>query len=76
MMTPGQTILVGRNIGQKMKETYNLEFNPTLLDITEGVGSISRAVKVGGKMTIKRGKVCMCCGRTLTDEFSMLTKYG
>jgi hypothetical protein len=27
-------------------------------------------------MTVKRGNVCMCCGRTLTDEFSMLTKMG
>jgi hypothetical protein len=27
-------------------------------------------------MTIKRGDVCVCCGRTLTDEFSMLTKMG
>jgi hypothetical protein len=28
------------------------------------------------KMTVKRGKVCTCCGRTLTDEFSMLTGIG
>jgi hypothetical protein len=25
---------------------------------------------------VKRGSICMCCGRTLTDEFSMLTKLG
>jgi hypothetical protein len=76
MMTPGQTILVGRSIGQKMKETYNLEFNPTLLDITKVLAVSPKAVKFAGKMTIKRGKVCMCCGRTLTDEFSMLTNMG
>jgi hypothetical protein len=27
-------------------------------------------------MTVKRGNICMCCGRELTDEFSMLTKMG
>jgi hypothetical protein len=27
-------------------------------------------------MTIKRGKICMCCGRELTDEFSMITGLG
>ena len=27
-------------------------------------------------MTIKRDKVCLCCGRSLTDEFSMLTNMG
>lgn len=27
-------------------------------------------------MTVKRGDVCVCCGKTLTDEFSMLTKMG
>ena len=76
MMTPGQTILVGRSIGQKMKETYSLEFNPTLLDITKVLAVSPKAVKFAGKMTVKRGKVCMCCGRTLTDEFSMLTGMG
>jgi hypothetical protein len=27
-------------------------------------------------MTIKRGNICMCCGRELTDEFSMITGMG
>ena len=35
-----------------------------------------KAVQFVGKMTIKRGKVCMCCNKTLTDEFSMLTNMG
>jgi len=30
----GETIVVGRKIGHQLKETYGLEFNPTLLDIT------------------------------------------
>ena len=27
-------------------------------------------------MTSKKGNICMCCGRELTDEFSMITKMG
>ena len=27
-------------------------------------------------MTVKRAKVCVCCAKTLTDEFSMLTTMG
>ena len=76
MPTPGETILIGRHIGQKLKETYGLEFNPTLIDITKLLGMSAKAVKFSGKMTIKRGNICMCCGRELTDEFSMLTKMG
>jgi len=72
----GDTIIVGRSIGQKMKETYGLKFNPTLLDLTKVLAITPKAVKLAGKMTIKRGDVCVCCGRTLTDEFSMLTKMG
>ena len=74
--TPGETILIGRKIGQQLKEKYELEFNPTLLDITRLLGVSPKAVKFAGKMTIKRGKVCMCCNKTLTDEFSMLTNMG
>jgi hypothetical protein len=74
--TEGETIILGRKIGQQLKETYGLEFNPTLIDITRLLGVSPKAVKFSGKMTIKRGNVCMCCGRELTDEFSMLTKMG
>lgn len=74
--TPGETILIGRKIGQQLKEQYNLEFNPMLIDITKVLGVSPKAVKFSGKMTIKRGNVCMCCAKTLTDEFSMLTKLG
>jgi hypothetical protein len=72
----GDTIQVGRKIGQQMKETYGLEFNPTILDITKVLGISPKAVKFEGKMTVKRCNVCVCCAKTLTDEFSMLTKMG
>ena len=72
----GDTIIVGRRIGQQMKETYGLQFNPTLLDVTKVLAVSPKAVKFSGKMTIKRGDICVCCAKTLTDEFSMLTKMG
>lgn len=72
----GDTIIVGRRIGQRLKETHRLKFNPTLLDITKVLGISPKAVKFSGKMTVKRGDICVCCGKTLTDEFSMLTKMG
>ena len=74
--TPGETIIIGRRIGQQLKEKYGLDFNPVLLDIVKLRAVSPKAVMFEGKMTVKRGDVCMCCGRTLTDEFSMLTKMG
>lgn len=74
--TIGETIKLGRKIGVQLKETYGLEFNPILIDITKLLAVSSKAVKFAGKMTIKRGKVCTCCMKTLTDEFSMLTNMG
>jgi hypothetical protein len=53
-----------------------LKFNPILLDITKVLAVSPKAVKFSGKMTVKRGDVCVCCAKTLTDEFSMLTKMG
>jgi hypothetical protein len=72
----GDTIKVGRRIGEELKEKHGLKFNPILIDITKVLGVSAKAVKFSGKMTIKRGDVCMCCARTLTDEFSMLTRMG
>jgi len=74
--TEGETILIGRKIGQQLKKQYGLEFNPTLIDITRLKAVSLKAVQFMGKMTVKRGKVCMCCNKTLTDEFSMLTNMG
>ena len=72
----GDSIKVGRMVGQKLKETYGLKFNPTILDITKVLAVSPKAVKFSGKMTVKRGDICVCCAKTLTDEFSMLTKMG
>jgi len=74
--TPGDTVTVGRKIGQQMKETYGLEFNPMVIDITKLLAVSPKAFKFSGKMTVGRGKVCRCCAKTLTDEFSMLTGVG
>lgn len=74
--TEGETIIIGRNIGQELKENYGLEFNPVLIDITRLLAVGPKAIKFSGKMTVKRGNICVCCGRELTDEFSMLTKMG
>ena len=50
---------------------------PTILiDITKVLALTPKSVLFSGKMTIKRGDVCMICAKTLTDEFSMLTRMG
>jgi hypothetical protein len=74
--TIGETIKLGRKIGIQLKEKYGLEFNPILIDITSLKAISPKAVLFTGKMTVKRGKVCTCCMKTLTDEFSMLTGMG
>lgn len=76
LLTPGETIKIGRKIGQNLKEQYGLKFNPILIDITKVIAVSPKAVKFAGKLTIKRGDVCTCCMKTLTDEFSMLTGMG
>ena len=72
----GETLIIRRKIGQELKENYGLEFNPVLIDITRLLAVSPKTIKFSGKMTIKRGNICMCCGRELTDEHSMLTKMG
>jgi hypothetical protein len=74
--TPGETVTLGRRTAQQIKETYGLEFNPMIVDITKLLGVSPKAIKFSGKLTKSRGKVCRCCARTLTDEFSMLTGVG
>lgn len=72
----GESIKITRKVGEELKKTYGLQFNPVILDITRLKAVSPKAVQFVGKMTVKRGKVCTCCGRTLTDEFSMLTGIG
>ena len=72
----GETLIVGRNVGQDLRKKYGLELNPVLIDITRLLSVGPKDIKFSGKMTVKRGNICMCCGRELTDEFSMLTKMG
>lgn len=72
----GQTIQLRRMISIKLKEQYNLDFNPLLIDVTKITAMSPRAIKVVGRLTVKRGKVCTSCLKTLTDEFSMLTGLG
>ena len=74
--TIGETIKLGRKVGVQLKEKYGLKFNPILIDITSLKAVSPKAVLFVGKMTVKRGKVCTCCMKTLTDEFSMLTGMG
>lgn len=74
--TIGETIKIGRKIGMELKDKYELKFNPILIDITAIKEVSPKAVQFTGKLTIKRGNVCTCCLRTLTDEFSMLTGMG
>jgi hypothetical protein len=74
--TPGETIKLGRKKGMELKEKYGLKFNPILIDITALKAVSPKAVQFEGKLTIKRGDVCTCCMKTLTDEFSMLTGMG
>lgn len=74
--TIGETIKVGRRIGENLKKNYDLKFNPILLDITKVLGITEKSVKFEAKLTEKRGKVCCICARTLTDELSMLSGVG
>ena len=74
--TIGETIKLGRKKGVELKEKYGLKFNPILIDITALKAVSPKAVLFTGKLTIKRGDVCTCCMKTLTDEFSMLTGFG
>jgi len=74
--TIGETIKLGRKKGIELKEKYGLKFNPILIDITALKAVSPKAVLFTGKLTIKRGDVCTCCMKTLTDEFSMLTGFG
>jgi hypothetical protein len=72
----GETIQLRRATAEILKEKHGLEFNPLLIDVTKILEVSPKAIKVAGKLTVKRGKICNCCAKTLTDEFSMLTGLG
>lgn len=74
--TPGETLMVGRKIAQSLKEAYNLEFNPMLIDITRVLAISPKAVRFSGKLTTKKFNICRSCAKTLTDDFSMITGMG
>ena len=72
----GETIIIGRNTGEKLKNEKGLNFNPVLLDITEVMTLTVKAIKFKGKLTTKNSNICKSCARVLTDNFSRLTGYG
>ena len=72
----GDTIKIGRKIALGIKEEYNLEFHPILVDVTAVTAMTDRALRLKGKLTKENGGVCRCCGKTLTDEMSQVTGIG
>ena len=72
----GDTIKIGRKIALGIKEEYNLDFHPILVDVTAVTAMTDRALRVKGKLTKENGGVCRCCGKTLTDEMSQVTGIG
>ena len=72
----GQTIKVGRKIALGIREEYNLDFHPILIDIISVKGMTDKAFRFKGKLTKENGGICRCCGKTLTDEMSQLTGIG
>ena len=72
----GETIQLRRTTAEVLKVKHGLEFNPLLIDVIKILEISPKAIKVSGKLTVKRGKICNCCAKTLTDEFSMLTGLG
>jgi hypothetical protein len=72
----GDTIKIGRKIALGIKEEYNLEFHPILVDVTAVTAMTDRALRLKGILTKENGGVCRCCGKTLTDEMSQVTGIG
>lgn len=72
----GDTIKIGRKIALGIKEEYNLDFHPILVDVTAVTAMTDRALRIKGKLTKENGGVCRCCGKTLTDEMSQVTGIG
>jgi hypothetical protein len=72
----GDTIKIGRKIALGIKEQYNLEFHPILVDVTAVTAITDKAIRFKGKLTKENGGICRCCAKTLTDEMSQLTGIG
>jgi hypothetical protein len=72
----GNTIKIGRKVAMGIKENYNLDFHPILVDVTEVMIMSNKAFKLKAKLTKENGGICRCCGRTLTDEMSQVTGIG
>jgi hypothetical protein len=72
----GNTIKIGRKVAMGIKENYNLEFHPILVDVTEVMVMSNKAFKLKAKLTKENGGICRCCGRTLTDDMSQVTGIG
>ena len=72
----GDTIKIGRKIALGIKEEYNLDFHPILIDVTAVTAMTDRALRVKGKLTKENGGICRCCAKTLTDEMSQVTGIG
>ena len=72
----GNTIKIGRKVAMGIKENYNLDFHPILVDVTEVMIRSNKAFKLKAKLTKENGGICRCCGRTLTDEMSQVTGIG
>ena len=72
----GNTIKIGRKVAMGIKENYNLDFHPILVDVTEVMTISNKAFKLKAKLTKENGGICRCCGKTLTDEMSQVTGIG
>ena len=58
--TVGQTIHLGINVGQKLKEKYELEFNPMLMDITRIIAIGKKEIKFSGKIDNTKEAIFVC----------------
>src|SRR6056300_811356 len=51
----GNTIKIGRKVAMGIKENYNLEFHPILVDVTEVMVMSNKAFKLKAKLTKENG---------------------
>jgi hypothetical protein len=72
----GETITIGLSASQRLKEKYNLSFNPRVLQVTRLLEVREKSIKVCAKLTMEYGSTCVVCNKSLTDPFSMATKMG